>query len=237
MSKAKKEVEITQEDTTTETIPTPLDIGWTKYVISQLDESELQDNAPKTNGLRRVCEKLLGEIVETKSTVVQVPTPENLFRSTVEVTITIEKPDGKRLIYCDVGDACSKNCDPPYNQYPPAMAQTRALGRALRQALKLNVIAAEETSENAEYSAEVDDTAGPITDFQIRSLDKLCKQLNINLRAFVNMGDLEYSKIKNITKNKAQMMFKQLHKYQAKDGGNIPEKIAGYDDGWRTDFA
>ena len=154
---AKTKTELQQE----EKIPTPVDVEWTDWVLGQLDSTELDDGAPKVSGLRRMCEKLIGEIVETDLCTVQIPTNDNLLRATVEVTIVIDRHDGKRVKYKDVSDACSKNADPPFNQYPPALAQTRAFGRCLRQALKLNVVTAEEKSDNADYSAEVDTSSGP----------------------------------------------------------------------------
>ena len=228
---AKTKTELQQE----EKIPTPVDVEWTDWVLGQLDSTELDDGAPKVSGLRRMCEKLIGEIVETDLCTVQIPTNDNLLRATVEVTIVIDRHDGKRVKYKDVSDACSKNADPPFNQYPPALAQTRAFGRCLRQALKLNVVTAEEKSDNSDYSAEVDTSSGPIQDVQIRGIEKFCKKLDISVQAYVNCGESQYDNIKKCTKNKGTLMIKTLQEFD-KSEREIPEKIKGFDHDWRSVF-
>jgi hypothetical protein len=41
--------------------PKPTDIGWTDYVLGQMDEDkEIDKGNPRTDGLRRIAEKLMG---------------------------------------------------------------------------------------------------------------------------------------------------------------------------------
>ena len=48
--------------------------GWAQYVLGQFADDELEEQNPRVEGLRRVAELLLGEIVEEECDLVQAPT-------------------------------------------------------------------------------------------------------------------------------------------------------------------
>jgi hypothetical protein len=74
-----------------------------------------------------------------------------------------------------------------------------------------------------------DDT---ISSPQINFIDTKCKQLDINVVSFINVGSDDYSSINKVSKQTASKMLSALNEYQTKSK-NIPEKILGYDSNWR----
>jgi len=65
----------------------------------------------------------------------------------VQVVVEVTFDDG--TIWCGIADAHRGNCL-KYSNHPSALAETRALARAYRRALGINVVALEETSPVAE---------------------------------------------------------------------------------------
>ena len=132
--------------------PTMADPAWNDYVLSQFTENEVvvKDNQtfPKVNSLRRVTRALIGDIIGEHVRTVQAPSSLNDFCATVEAMVQIEV-DGKVYTFAAVADANNNNTDPVYRQYPSAMAETRAVGRAFRKALALNNATYEEISKVA----------------------------------------------------------------------------------------
>ena len=126
--------------------------------------------------------------------------------------------------------------------HPVATASTRAEGRALRKALKLRCLAAEElakknivdivkqTVASAPTSGEYESDKR-ISSQQIQFIDNRCNQLDIDVAKFINLGENTYSSINDITKDSAKKMIKVLNAYQ--NGSEIPDKIKGYNVNWR----
>lgn len=198
------------------------DKDWNDYVLSHLDDTEKQDGNATTDGLRRVAELLLGEIVESESDVLQCPSPDNNFTAVVKHTVTFGYYNThKQKIFTGVADAHAKNTDKPYDKYLTAVAETRAEGRALRRALGLKKPVADELSKVAN---EEEDDGTKITDFQIKTIKQICKRNNINVDSFINSGKESYANIEDVTHVKAGLMLQQLNKYQQKPT-TIPEQI------------
>lgn len=223
-------------------IPKMTDLGWSDYVIEQLDASELVNGNPKVDGLRRLTELLIGEIVSVKTAVKDVPTNDNLGRATVEVAVMIqrhplENTNSSRHNYLDytcAADVHARNADAPYHLYPVALAETRAFGRCLRQALRIKTVTAEEVSTIAETNLEEPTLA--ISEAQIKGISTLCKKLNINVQSFVNAGSVKYNSIKEVARSTATIMMKTLNEHQNNTRDSIPEKYAGYDASWAESF-
>ena len=121
---------------------------------------------------------------------------------------------------------------------------TRAEGRALRKALKVKCLAAEELAKkdivsivrqsvsadkgiDGEWNEE-DVISLPQTNF----IDAKCKQLDINVMNFVNAGSEHYKSIAEVSKQTASKMLSTLNEYQTKNK-SIPDKLLGYDSNWR----
>ncbi len=165
-------------------------------------------------------------------------------RATVTYRVTFNwMNSGQMRTYADTADVWHGNTDDLFCAHPVATASTRAEGRALRKALKIRALAAEELSKKDIVSIVKQRTAPKTTDGdwnpedrissqQIGFIDNKCKQLDISVSGFINSGKNSYSRIDSITKNTASEMIKQLNKYQNGDT-SVPEEISGYDPEWR----
>ena len=212
--------------------------------MTKFNKSELFDGNPTCAGLRRVAEELLGTIVVSRPAQVWPATDSNgPGRATVVFEIVIDWMDSGQLrTYSEVADVWHGNCDDLFCAHPVATASTRAEGRALRKALKIKTIAAEELAKKDIVSivrqtvaAEPNDGEwkedSMISNAQLNFIDSKCKALNINVMSFINMGENVYAEIKDVKKSTAAKMLKILNEYQTKSKP-IPEDIGGYTN-WR----
>ncbi len=220
---------------------------WNDYILSKFDKNELIDGNPTCAGLRRVAEDILGDIVVSRPTHIFPSTDSNgPGRATVVFEIVIDwMNSGQLRTFSDVADVWHGNTDDLFCAHPVATASTRAEGRALRKALKIRCLAAEELTRKKDVESivrqsiqaapidgewkEDDQISGP----QINFIDGKCKQLNINVVKFINIGDKQYSSIIEVTKKTASKMLGVLNDYQ-NHTKNIPEHIVGYDKNWRS---
>lgn len=216
---------------------------WHDYVMRQFKADELMDGAPTCDGCRRVVEQLIGPILQSQINFIQPANKDNGGTSTVCIRITISVNNeshplcGNVQIIDDVADVNRDNTDAPYYKYPSATALTRAEGRALRKALRLNkVYVAEEVSKVAEENdSQIDwEPDEPITDSQIQVIDMMCgaERLNISVMEFVNSGRRVYSSIMEVGKSTAQKMIQVLNKIQQKKD-TIPKGVGPYVTNWR----
>lgn len=214
-------------------VPTYTDPDWNEYVLSQFAPAELYDGNPTVDGLRRVVELLIGEVVLQETTVVQTPTPENGGRATATVNVHIRAHDnGPTKGYSGSADACYENLQDAVKLYPVAMAETRAEGRALRRALRLRTVAAEEL--NGASAVPVAVTAPgdnePPTKNQINMINMLAgnneRGLNINVEKL-------YGQSGKLTSDTAKDLIQKLSAFQS-DKAAIPAEIVGYDSNWST---
>ena len=218
---------------------------WHDYVMQFFQPNELVEGNPITAGLRRVAELLLGDIMESGPINVVAPSNDDgPGRATVTYRVTFNwMNSGQMRTYADTADVWHGNTDVLFCAHPVATASTRAEGRALRKALKIRALAAEELSKKDIVSIVKQTTAPKTTDGdwnpedrissqQIGFIDNKCKQLDISVSGFINSGKNSYSRIDSITKNTASEMIKQLNKYQNGDT-SVPEEISGYDPEWR----
>ena len=211
---------------------------WSDYVMTKFDKSELIDGNPICAGLRRVAELMLGTIIESGPEQVFPSTdPSKPGRATVLYKVVFDWMNtGYIKTYKEVADVWHGNTDDLFCAHPVATASTRAEGRALRKALKIRALAAEELAKKdivgivqattADWNPE--DT---ISNQQVTFINNKCKQLDIDVRKFVNMGSTRYESINDVTRNTAQKMLRQLNDYQQK--GGIPEQVQGYESDWR----
>lgn len=230
----KQEEDVVQDDT-----PSIGSSGWTDYVMSQFDKSELIDGNPICAGLRRVTELVLGDIIESGPVQVFPADDSNgPGRATVVFQVVIRCFDDVMRSYSEVADVWHGNTDDLFCAHPVATASTRAEGRALRKALKLRVLAAEELAkkdivEIVQQSIKSLNQINSITNQQIQFVDNFCSRFDINVINFINMGEESYDTIFDISKDKAAKMIKFLNQYQKSDT-EVPESIKGYDQNWRS---
>lgn len=219
--------------------------NWNEYVMSKFEDRELIDGNPICAGLRRVAEEVLGTIVSSRPTQVFPATdPNGPGRATVVFEIVIDWMDsGNYRTFADVADVWHGNTDDLFCAHPVATASTRAEGRALRKALKVKCLAAEELTRKKDVESIVRQMVQKPTDGewkeedsistpQINFVDAKCKQLDVDVMSFINAGTDSYDSIKNVSKKKASKMLGALNEYQTKSKG-IPESLKGYDSNWR----
>ena len=218
---------------------------WHDYVMSKFHKTELFDGNPVCAGLRRVTEELLGTIVVSRPTQVFPATDsDGPGRATVVFEVVIDWMDSGQLrTYSDVADVWHGNTDDLFCAHPVATASTRAEGRALRKALKVKCLAAEElakkdvasivrqtvqANQSTDGEWKEDDS---ISTPQINFIDAKCKQLNVNVMKFINMGESSYETIEKVSKKTASKMLGVLNEYQT-DTKSIPDEVSGYES-WR----
>ena len=223
--------------------PSMLSPDWSEHVMTLFDESELIDGNPMVAGLRRVSELVLGPIVFSGPTQV-FPAARDDHHGRATVVFTVEFETGMR--YSEVADCWEGNTDDMFCAYAVATASTRAEGRALRKALRIKGIAAEEitnknTAEivrNASKASSGSSQDGDfneearMSDAQYNFIDVKCRQLNVS-------GEYLFKQIFNIDSNRkvskkaASDIIDRLNEYQ-RDKATITEEILGYNSEWRN---
>jgi hypothetical protein len=207
---------------------------WNDWVLEQLrdDEKDPEGN-PNIDGLRRLVEDILGTVIESYPRVVEGATTSNNFRATVEHHLVIAWAGDRNDIrkFGSAADVYPGNCDDEYARYATATADTRAEGRAIRKALRLRrVVTAEEITAKPVHESGLDKL---IVDSQIKGINKLCKNLDIDAVKFINSGKANYQHYSHVRYDAALSMLEYLNRY-LQDPSKIPASIRGYKENWRN---
>lgn len=221
--------------------PSVTDPDWNDYVMSKFIDKELYDGNPLVHGLRRVAELVIGPIVRSGPTQVFPPQRDD-HHGRATVVFTVEFENG--MIYSEVADCWEGNTDDMFCAYAIATASTRAEGRALRKALRIRAVAAEEMTKKdtakivRELSAKKEvsdggyDDSSRMSDAQHNFIDVKCKQLGVNgALLFTTVFNVDNNR--KITKKVASDIIDTLNEYQ-RDKTTIPEAILGYAEEWRS---
>ena len=245
------EVEVGTKNEVREVTPLYGSKEWHDWIMAKFEPGELFDGNPTCAGLRRVVEEVLGSIVVSRpSQVFPATCIDGPGRATVVFEVVIDWQDtGKLRTYSEVADVWHGNTDDLFCAHPVATASTRAEGRALRKALKIRCLAAEELARKKDIESIVKESVAAkrntrevdgewqgdlsITAAQANFIDTKCKQLDIDVMEFVNSGNEVYSNIDEVTKETASKMLGVLKSYQNKKK-TIPEGIVGYKSNWRS---
>jgi hypothetical protein len=234
LKKATEENPLPEAEVTESPRPRMTDPGWNDWVLDQLreDEKDPQGN-PNVDGLRRLAEELLGPIIESvPGQHFEGATNSNSMRATVSHYVKIRWGNvlGDFRTFGAVADVYSGNTDEEYARFAAATADTRAEARALRKALRLKkCVASEEITTLPVTEAGFDQY---IVKSQERGIDKLCKQMDINILKFINSGAHTYKHFTHVRYTTAKQMLEQLNRY-LRDMSRIPEELIGYDPNWR----
>jgi hypothetical protein len=209
--------------------------------MTLFDEGELVDGHPLVAGLRRVSELVLGRIVFSGPTqVFPVQRDDHHGRATVVFTVKFENGS----TYSEVADSWEGNTDDMFCAYAVAIASTRAEARALRKALKIKGVAAEELTKkdtakivreisNSTAASDGDfDNQSRMSDAQLNFIDIKCKQLNVD-GAKLLKDEFNSTLDKKITKKIASDVIDKLNDFQ-RDKTAIPEGLIGYQQEWRS---
>lgn len=238
-----------QDDEVIKPIPRYYEPEWNDYVVSLFTEDEKDKTGhPKVDGLRRVTELLLGEVIE--SFPVQSTCDGNVsavnwrlsisWREGLDPYIDINRPEPFPVrtfgAYADATayDNGKGNCKPPYANFLSSMADTRAEAKAYRRALRLRVIASEEAQlgEVGTFDEKVSDGSypaeSPITSTQEAQIKVICLKPNLNID-FEKLAQKQFSKeLSKLTREQASSLIVLLNKYQSsvKDSSEeVPEDI------------
>lgn len=218
--------------------PDMLSPEWNDYVLQFFTDKELIDGNPLTAGLRRVAEMLIGEIISSKPVDVQrIETGDPIGKTTVtyEVQFLVKNGDKEYVkTYADVSDVWAGNTDDLFAVHAPATASTKAEGRALRKALKLRVVAAEELCKKdvsqylSQQSSQLEERIKPE---QIKYVDINCKKLDIDVIKFINSGEKVYNSVYEVKRDTAAKMIEMINKIKRGDQ-KLNEDIKGYKQDW-----
>lgn len=202
-------------------IPSPSDPEWTDYVLSLLIQDKEVDNGnPRTDGLRRIAVKLLGDFsIITK--VVDAPNINNSYRASVIVSLIFRN----NMQYDGAADVFGGNTDRKFAVHALATAETRAEGRALRKALKLTkVLAAEEMQ-----GADIDESAGleatsAMPSTMLASLEVVANKIGVDLLRTAQCNDIQVISTKELTQDHGKKLMTILGQYNRKEK-EIPDEI------------
>lgn len=219
-------------------VPDMLSPEWNDYVMTFFTERELIDGNPLTAGLRRVAEMLVGEIISSKPVDVQrTETNDPIGKTTVvyEVQFLVRNGDKEYVkTYADVADVWAGNTDDLFAVHAPATAATKAEGRALRKALKIRAVAAEELCKK-DVSAYLSQQPGQMDERikpeQIKYLDMNCKKLDIDVIKFINSGEKEYNSVYEVKRDTAAKMIDIINKIKRGDQ-DLKDILKGYKENW-----
>ena len=223
-----------------EDVPHMLSSEWHDYAMSLFNEDELMDGHPLVAGLRRVSELVLGQIMYSGPTQV-FPVTRDDHHGRATVVFTVRFANGSE--YSEVADAWEGNTDDMFCAYAVAIASTRAEARALRKALKIKGVAAEEltkkdtakivrdiSSTKDASEGEYDDTSR-MSDAQYNFIDVKCKQLNIDGKKLFDSFNVDSGK--KVSKKVASEIIDKLNDFQ-RDKSSISESLIGYKQEWRN---
>ena len=220
-------------------VPSMLSPEWHDYAMTLFTESEMVDGHPLVAGLRRVAELVLGPIMFSGPTQV-FPVQREDHHGRATVIFSVEFANGMR--YAEVADSWEGNTDDMFCAFAVAIASTRAEARALRKALKIKGVAAEELTKkdtakivrdisNTKNASEGEyDDQSRMSDAQYNFIDVKCKQLNIDGEKLFARFSVDSGK--KVSKKIASEIIDSLNDYQ-RDKSSIPQDITGYKQEWR----
>lgn len=210
-------------------IPDRCDKEWTQYVLGKFLDDELDGENPRVDGLRRVAQELVGTIIEDGCDLVACPTVENGMRACVKAWVVFE--NGQR--FEALADASPVNITgEEYVIYLTAMADTRAKGRCLRNALGLKrVVAAEEVSNKVGLGVDGNSDAAIHTG-QITAMHLVAGRIKVSIPKLLEEMKIECSSLdsgspnlKSLKHEEAVSILQKLQELSA--NGEIPETIRG----------
>lgn len=220
-------------------VPSMLSPEWHDYAMTLFQPSEMIDGHPLVAGLRRVAELVMGPIMFSGPTQV-FPVQREDHHGRATVVFTVEFANGMK--YAEVADSWEGNTDDMFCAFAVAIASTRAEARALRKALKIRGVAAEELTkkDTAKIVRDISTTKrasegeydenGRMSDAQYNFIDIKCKQLNIDGKKLFSLFNVDSGK--KVTKKIASEIIDKLNDFQ-RDKSSIPEDILGYKQEWR----
>ena len=199
--------------------------GWDRYVMGLFKDNELMDGYPKVNGLRRVANLVLGNIVSSKPSYVFV-TQGDTRSVTVSYEIQVEWKLNTPVGFGNMGLAaldvrtfgglscCNEDMSSPYGRHPAAVAESKAEGRALRKALGLNVIAAEEMLSGGDTEAPAAKPTSRITAALKSVIEVKAEKLNLVMKELIEKFGLGTKDLGDFTMDDGRKLFVFINEFQ-----------------------
>jgi len=223
------------ENEDNQTIPDMDSPEWDEFIMDEFTKDELDpDGHPKVHGLRRLAGKYVGNIVQSVGTIIFAPKLDDSGQAILpavaeyKVKFLVEFNDTQEPVIVEYGDAADVsawNADPKFGRFASALAVTRAETRALRKALKIKKCSSEEKDGGV---APPDGSENrKIEPLQIKLIDKLCKQKDINAWSYVNSGKNKYKDVKEIPYAVASKIIQNLN-----HNTKLSKDVIGYKEQW-----
>lgn len=203
---------------------------WQSYVLSQIKPSEQIDGFPRCFGLRRVAQDLLGPIVSSKPTTLSVipqmtandvPTRavtvlyEITFDWTLDRSIWVD-PSNPIINYRTFGAVsdCVEDINTAWGRNPAASADTKAESRALKKALCINILSAEERVSGYDEKLEEGPKNNKITDQLVGFILAKANQLKLDISKVMTSAGIESTNVKDLTLEEGRNLFAHINTYQ-----------------------
>mgnify|MGYP001579345909 CR=1 FL=1 len=146
-------------------------------------------------------------ILDVQSTIVQAPNPNNGYSAASSVRVTFS--DGKS--FSGSADAFEANLDKDFSSYPTAIAESRALARALRFGLNITMCSVEEVSSKTIKKAASATADGKISAAQRQCVEELCRRKNIELTKVLSLGSRQVTNLDLLTIKEARDLITSLN--------------------------
>lgn len=218
--------------------PTENDPGWSEWIMDQLDDSELYKGAPKTDGLRRVTNKVYGEILKSETERINevFDSSNSLVRVSACHVLQVRKYNTGSVVSVNgYVDSRFDKTPMPFREHLISTVDTKAEGKALRRLLKLRVLTAEEMPEPSEEEASGNE---PINDQQVAAINTMCKRSNVNVKKLMIQltGNNKLKHINDASYLSATNALSVLSNFQRKKE-TVSKNLLGYDPNWRDEFS
>lgn len=223
----------TSPETLGDVVPTYGSKDWQSYVLSQIAPDEQMDGFPRCFGLRRVAQLLLGEIISSK--VAQLSVIPQLSANDVPtraVTVSYEITfDWKMSTPVFVGSDsiinqdyrtfggmadCVEDINTPYGKHPAASAETKAESRALKKALCINVLSAEEKVSGYDETVNSSPSNSKITSQLVAFIEAKISALKLDLASVMKEFGASNSVLKEIPLEEGVKLFSYINGLQNK---------------------
>ncbi len=217
-----EELESTTEATTTTTtdaeMPPMHSPQWSDYVFSKAEPDELCKDeelgsvrAITTDGLRRLTELLIGDIVSVTSEALRLPNSDD-GGAVVQCTVRIIDFNDRELTYSDLADVNTENTAKQWLKFAVSTAATRAEGRCLRKALRLRkILSAEEITTQPKLQQQSAQPGEVLATREVKlTVQTLAKSLNCNLQALLLYKGI--NSLDEMPQERAEALLKYLNK-------------------------
>jgi hypothetical protein len=208
---------------------------WSPYIFSLFEDSELIEEMPTCDGLRRVFKLVIGEIVSVDMDVIKAPTlqdPSATVKCLIRYTDSLNR---MMKSISDVFDVNSENTPWPYCKASVATAATKAEARVLRKGLGLNKIySSEEMHQGFETSEQVtslsinNDGNKLASDSAKIAITTLSNKLNIDFDKLFKFMGLEDVSIQTLTYEESHQVIALLNEFsrgKSNGGQEVPEEL------------